>query len=747
MIYAKSNPIESLGEHTTNLIENYQILREGYNHKLADDLLWELLEIAVCYHDAGKIYSQFQNRITSNINQQYDKEIAKVESEFEEYIQHNFLSPAFLPYRDLKYKKEILQVLIQAIGFHHERNEEPNKELIKRIINEELEEKVKSLREELEVEINNHLSSGYIEELESKSRIKEDHEYYQLYLLLKGLLHRLDHSASAYEPVEVDIEQNVGQYTKEYMQRFPSLREVQKFSRDNQNQNLIIVASTGMGKTESALLWIGDDKAYFTLPLRVSINALYDRVRKGDSGEDSEAGIGYDAVGLLHSTSIDYLEEADYKDGEEVYSQSRLLAKKLTFSTIDQIFKFPLKYRGYEKSYATLAYSKVVLDEVQAYDPHIAAVLLKGLEMIDQLGGKFMIMTATLPKLYTEYLTKKGIINGKKSNYGEFLSTTVRHKIEVKEEALISDVEEMIERGKDNKVLVIVNTVKRAIEIFTELDYLAKEIEVNLLHSMFIKRDRSKLESEIKKFARDQDASGIWITTQLVEASLDIDFDYLFTELSTLDSLFQRLGRCYRQREFNLAEPNCYIYTADVTGVGAIYDQEIWKQSKERLTDYNLELLTEEDKVRLVEELYSRENLAGSQFLNDFDLALEQLSSIEPYDCSSQQAQQILRQINNVEVIPRDIYNQILDQVEEYKNYKIENQEDREAFKKLRRKINQYTATIPHYKAKDGRTSKINEPGQRLGDVYVLNREYDFNEEDLSGQGILIDEELSNIIG
>jgi CRISPR-associated endonuclease/helicase Cas3 len=44
-------------------------------------------------------------------------------------------------------------------------------------------------------------------------------------------------------------------------------------------------------------------------------------------------------------------------------------------------------------------------------------------------------------------------------------------------------------------------------------------------------------------FARNQ-SHGIWITTQIAEASLDIDFDVLFTELSSLDSFFQRMGRC-----------------------------------------------------------------------------------------------------------------------------------------------------------------------------------------------------------
>lgn len=56
--------------------------------------------------------------------------------------------------------------------------------------------------------------------------------------------------------------------------------------------------------------------------------------------------------------------------------------------------------------------------------------------------------------------------------------------------------------------------------------------------------------------------SGIWVTTQIVEASLDIDFDVLFTDMCTADSLLQRMGRCYRNRQQDYCdnEPNVYVY-------------------------------------------------------------------------------------------------------------------------------------------------------------------------------------------
>ena len=143
----------------------------------------------------------------------------------------------------------------------------------------------------------------------------------------------------------------------------------------------------------------------------------------------------------------------------------------------------------------------------------------------------------------------------------------------------------------------------------------------------------------------------MWITTQLVEASLDIDFDYLYTEMSTLDSLFQRLGRCYRKRELKEKEPNVYIFTKENSGIGSVYDKEIYEISKELLEDYNGKILKEEQKMKLVDELYSKEKLRNSDFLNKFELGMKVLDNIVDYNVNKKEAQQLLRKIESYTVI------------------------------------------------------------------------------------------------
>lgn len=76
----------------------------------------------------------------------------------------------------------------------------------------------------------------------------------------------------------------------------------------------------------------------------------------------------------------------------------------ITITTADQLFTATFKYPGYEKVYATLAYSKIVLDEPQSYSPDTLAIIIKGLQEISELGGKFCFMSATIHPFIRERL-------------------------------------------------------------------------------------------------------------------------------------------------------------------------------------------------------------------------------------------------------------------------------------------------------------------------------------------------------
>lgn len=712
MYYAKSKPEQTVEEHTKALLKNLEILKNTYGEEILKgkniekERFWDLLKIICTYHDIGKVYTPFQNEIRKKLG----KETLSTKFSYE-IARHEELSPLFIPTQKFNLSKEEKRLIYQVIFYHHEREKVPvDSKLVEEIIKTDILPQAEQIEKEIGIEIEKHPNSMYLMYIGSgkRDRISKKDRQYEEYCLLKGLLHRLDHSSSANIKVEDETNEEIGEVVENQIKsKGYQLRDIQEFSKQNQDNNLLVIGSTGIGKTESALLWSKNSKTFFTLPIRISINAIFDRIREG---------MNYEHVGLLHGTALDYLEEKDELSlGLQIYEQSRNLSEKITTCTIDQIFPFVFKYKGYEKIYATLSYSKIIIDEIQAYSPEIVAVILKGLQMIHKLGGKFMVMTATLPRIYKEELEKMGI----QFKYNEFIKNVQRHKIQIKEKNIKEEIDQIKEKSKNNKVLVICNTVNKAIELYLELKEKQAD-NIKLLHSRFIGKDRNQKEEKIKEFSKNQEERGIWITTQIVEASLDIDFDYLYTEMSTLDSIFQRMGRCYRNREYKKEESNVYIYTKEATGIGHIYDEEINQKSIELLLPFNNKILEETDKIKLVDKLYSKETLENTRFIKTFKTGMEFLDNIVDYDTNKTEAQKLLRNIDNVTVIPKTIYEQNIDLFQAYKEeitYKNKN--------KLKRKINKLTTTISYAQYRKMKEYISLNPYTREREIEIIDLKYD----------------------
>ena len=708
MYYAKSNPVETLEEHTNKLLENMILLKKLYGSKLLKkanfdkNRFWFLLEIICKYHDLGKVYTPFQNIIREKIKEPL------LNTKFDyETVKHEQISPMFIPVEKYGLSKDEKKLVYQSIYYHHEREgKDINNIYVRKILDEDIIPQLEKIKSEISYDIEDNMNCIYIKYVQN--RIKETDAIFIEYCLLKGILHKLDHSSSAEMEVEENTIENIAEYVKEFMinNRYQK-NDLQNFCEENSSSNLLVIGSTGIGKTEAALLWSNQGKTFFTLPIRTSINAIYDRIKRD---------MGYVYTGLLHSTALDYLEEKnEFNNQEEIYTQSKNLYNKITACTIDQIFPFVFKYKGYEKIYATLSYSKTIIDEIQAYSPEIVAIIIKGLEMIYRIGGSFVIMTATLPQIYRNELEKLGI----EFKFNKFIKPTLRHKIKLEDKDILEDIEIIKKQSKTYKVLIIVNTVEKAIDLYSSL--IVKNLNnVNLLHSRFIYNDRSKKEEQIKNFSKNRDESGIWITTQIVEASLDIDFDYLYTEMSTLDSLFQRLGRCYRNREYKEQDENIHIYIKNISGIKYIYDEEINKKSIELLNEYNGKMLEESVKVDLVDKLYSEEMLDGTNFLKKFRNGMIILNNIIDYQIGKKEAQNLLRNIDSIRVIPKIIYEKNLELFENYSK-----ELDFKKRHKLKRRIYNLTISISQTQQKKLFDRLTNNP--YLNEILIADLKYDEN--------------------
>lgn len=714
---AKTYPkIETIQQHTDRLIENLNILKEIYP-KI--DIDWNILELACLYHDLGKMNLKFQQKINGK----------RVQGE----IPHGFLSIGFLDIKELRkrYSNEKIKILATAIAYHHERNFKFSEyddvvkeeiELMKREIEGFKYDKIPNCKV-FKLPSGRYIDSNRVTERDGENVFHE-------YILIKGLLNRIDYASSAYEKVEWEnnfLEESMNNMMKDWKKenQKASWNQLQKYMIKNRDENIIAIAQTGLGKTEAGLLWIGNNKGFFTLPLKTAINSIYDRIRTKIVKENLEK-----RVGLLHSDAFsEYIKREDAEEEklelEEIglsqyHDRTKQLSMPLTICTIDQIFDFIYRYKGFESKLATLAYSKIIIDEIQMYSSDLIAYLVSGLLYITKLGGKFAILTATFPPFIEDLLKNEGVEFKKPKPFIDKDEKKIRHSLKVENEEISSNF--IMEKYNKNKVLVICNTVKKAQELYEEIEKeeLYKN-HVNLFHSNFIKEDRRNKEEAILKIGdknNDKD-HGIWICTQVAEASLDIDFDILITELSDLNGLFQRMGRCYRSRPFDKEGYNCYVFDGGegkCTGVGYVIDKKIFEFSKEALKDIKGRI-SEEEKNKLIDTIYTTERLKETKYYKDTVSALNYVKSLYTNEMDKDKAKKMFRNINSITIIPEPVYEREKNLIRDYKesiNDKIEKgmtNKERDYIKvrraKARSKLMDLTVSIPFYLVNDENTEQF----------------------------------------
>ena len=644
---ALAKPDETIEQHTDKLLECAKVLYDlGY---IKSEQLYKDLLVACKKHDMGKMNSQFQIRIKRRSKYNYEIEVP-----------HAVLSIFFV---DESECNDYTSVLF-AVLFHHYHKESPmdvfhdDRQLIEGFLSELnfQQNDYNKMRRKL-----NKVKKIFQTNLNDKQK--------QYAVLLKGFLHKCDYSASANIPCE-----KKNDFLLESIEDWRSgkfqYNTLQEFCIANRNENIMVTAPTGMGKTEAGLLWCGDNKCFFVLPLKTAINAMYGRIK--ELANDVEVEELYKSrVALVHSDMKSYyLKDANDKDADYDFNYeelSRQFCLPVTVCTPDQIFDFVLKYPGYEYKLAISSYSKFIIDEIQMYSPDILAAIIYAIKMIHIMGGKVAVLTATLPPFVKEELIK---IFGDDVQLADFSSEGIlRHNVKVFDDTLKTDdvVEIVNETNSDTvkKYLVVCNTVKTANRIYRELSESNIDAEINLFHANFIKKDRMKKEKEImgasKKKLNEMTKPEIWISTSVVEASLDIDFDILITELSDLFSLFQRFGRTNRKGKKDFSNYNCYVFTELQDKADSFIDKDIHNLSKDAIITVD-GVLTEQEKNSLIEKYLSVEKVQDTDYYKDYCKFFKNYEDEYDYLNSSKDS---LRNIDRMDAIPKCVYDENVDMINE----------------------------------------------------------------------------------
>lgn len=696
------------------------------------------LILYVCrMHDVGKANYVFQTRVNPKLK--------KVKTD---QIPHGFLSAYLLSKKDFlkenpDYTKEDFSVLLTAVFYHHNREDCYDPESIREYCNQYYLDYVREFLQDsgLSVHLKNKNALLFSQETKDEFAFVCEETWCE-YMLVKGMLNKFDWTVSGgYEQAELtpDIQdKELCRSIKDHLNG--NLRPAQEFMEVSKDRNTVVVAPTGSGKTEAALLWLDGEKGFYTLPLKVSSNAIYERIQERYC---------YQNVALLHSDSLNsYIKgvESDLENGYKKYEQAKLLSYPLTVCTVDQLFRFVYKALGTEIFAATLKYSKIIIDEIQSYSPRVVAALIFGLSEIHYMGGKFAIITATLPPVIKHFMKKCKLIEDRDYVFKDFSGTagTARHRIKMEKGDF--NIDEIVKAAREKKVLVICNTVTKAQEVYQEIQRKCEEldhydIETGLLHARFIRAHRDILEKQILDFSADEDASGIWVTTQIVEASLDIDFDILYTEMCTADSLLQRMGRCNRFGKKDVSWPNVIVYINNsgraVNGKG-VYDSDIYDRSVQCLKKYEGILFSEADKTAYIDEVYDVAQIKGTVYYKKIEKYIEHFQNINPFEYGDKDVEKEFRDIRSITVMPDAIYNKNMELIESITGFLEQSHIDSGVRKVLKSKIASLTMSVPIYwEIPPG----IDHKPISFLDIHRTTLRYDFDEMTGTGLGLRLDQD------
>ncbi len=694
-------------------------------------------------HDLGKVNLVFQAMICPKLAEKFYIDVRKTQQ-----IPHGFLSAVTISLDEFDDLSELFSdkdfgPFITAVYYHHDREDHYNSPAIRKYAEKYY---MKQIEEYLNRKIRK-LNCSNLDDLLFRNNVYTgkyipDSNAWKEYLLIKGLLNKFDYTVSAgYENAESVIDLHEKKLVKN-IEKFlngKELRPAQKFMKMNRDKNLIVIAPTGSGKTGASLLWMNGEKSFYTLPLKVSSNAIYLRIKENYEYKD---------VALLHSDAMAvYLRE--YNGNEDIgekYERSKMLSQPLTVCTVDQLFRFVYRALGTEIFAATLKYSKLVLDEIQAYEPRVIATIIYGLKMIQEMGGKFAIITATFPPVLKYFMEQYGLVEGKQYIFKDFTGKEYqvekypRHKVEIRHSEM--NLDEIRLRGKNRKVLVICNTVSKAQKLYKKLE----GENVWLLHSKYIRRDRAFLERKIMGFSESGE-SGIWITTQIVEASLDIDFDILYTEMCTADSLLQRMGRCNRKGRYCPNEANIVVFD-NRNGVSegkrrSVYEDKLYDRSLELLSKYEHILFSEDKKTAYMNEVYSVDGVKETIYFENIQKDLKLFSEIHPTEYSADEAE--VRDIRSVTIVPENVYVENQNLFEYGVEFLKKPNMSREARSLIKSKLENLTLSLNLYQkfpAEVDRTTIGLSENRKITDIHRAQYNYEFDIESGKGRGILFDEQL-----
>lgn len=425
---------------------------------------------------------------------------------------------------------------------------------------------------------------------------------------------------------------------------------------------MVIEAPMGEGKTEAALAAaeafarrFGLGGIYFALPTQATSDGIFPRIEKwiehlhagvsrsiflahGKSGfNDVYTGIRLKSH--LYDEEDDDEKQADVVVNDWTQGRKKGLLADFVVGTIDHVLMGGLKMKHLALRHLGLVNKVIILDECHAYDAYMNQYLDLVLSWLGAYDVPVIVLSATLPphrrqELLVAYQNRKiekkvdiatdpvspypliSYTDGK-NIYHDLPEPSGRKRVvrlaQLDEDNLGETLSALLADG--GCAGIICNTVKKAQSVAQCMEMYFGEDCVRLIHSCFLSFDRVRKEQEIRDLLGPQEDHRpdklIVVGTQVMEQSLDVDFDVLFTEICPMDLLLQRIGRLHRHnrkkaRPSRLQEATCYVTGIQDTltfdeGSTAVYGEYLLMKTRAFLEQ---RLVLPDDIPRLVQQVY-----------------------------------------------------------------------------------------------------------------------------------------------
>lgn len=556
--FAKGKKDESLFDHLKKTGENAERITKRIfidqnslkNLGVEEKTIKDLIVLHTYLHDLGKLDEKFQEDKKLNWNVPSKVPHALFSLPLAKYICNNYYNKYI---SNFKIKEFLISICLLSIATHHS---DFHKDLYENF----------KYNDPVYIGINlpiNFENSYKILSESYKAFINKPQTELRryIYILFNGVLRYSDWTASGkidlnrtYFDSPYQLKDNILEYFKK---NGWEPRNYQKMVQKNAFKNGYLRLPTGDGKTETAFMIniTNFNKVIYTLPTITTVESMRKRF---------EDYFGKDNISFSHHLLFLSLLEEGKLEKKKYYEYN---LNKFVVTTIDRVLLSLMNYRHFPLLELSLNNSYLIVDEIHSYSPYTLSLILQSLEYLNKYHNtKILVMSATLPTLIENEL--KNRINASEILPFEFVKQRYinkkRIKILLKNDVLIkkdnndysSDfTNEIINNFKNGKkILIVLNTVDRAKWIYKELkEKLDNKNQIFLIHGRFNYEDKLKKSDKLEDVKKDKNPF-ILVSTQVVEVSLDIDFDIMYTEIAPLDSLIQRFGRINRKGEKGVSD-------------------------------------------------------------------------------------------------------------------------------------------------------------------------------------------------